>query len=269
VNIALVAKPVLHEGLLPLALRQVPDLEKDLECAVLGLSIQNLEGEDLYIVTPMPETHVNKSIQCQVLVHLKQEFSGLRPPWVTPAGHQCAVLFCAPRSGKSQITNAHLDSAGGCNALLGLNDTQCYALWAFFPLWMWGDSTHKSVLIKVLGSADLVGSTNATYALGTLEKAVEEDAPWLAMKELLQIPHVVILKQRPGDVVCFGTGWGHMLITVGRSIKVGCDLVESHDIAVMGQSRQVLARMKKGGDQRQGANQGIWSLESGRSPTFD
>jgi hypothetical protein len=118
---------------------------------------------------------------------------------------------------------------------------------------MWGDSKYRSLLIRVLGSAHLVGSTNSEYARGTLEAAVaassssaEENAPWLAMKELLQIPYVIILQQRPGDVVCFGTGWGHVVVTVGRSIKVACDLVETHDVPVMCQSRHVLASMKKG-----------------------
>jgi hypothetical protein len=109
-----------------------------------------------------------------------------------------------------------------------------------FPAFMWGDSSYRSLLIRVLGSADLAGSRKSEYAPGTLEAAVaasssstEVNAPWLAMKELLQTPYVIILQQRPGDVVCFGTYWGHVVVTVGRSIKVACDLVETHDVPVM------------------------------------
>jgi hypothetical protein len=129
VNLALVAKPVLHEGWLPTSLRQVPNLEK--ECSVLGLDIKDIQGEKEYNVTPMPAAHKNESILCQVLARLKGGFPGITPPWVTPAGHLCAVLLCVPRSGKTQTSTAHLDSAGGCNALLGLLDNTCYALWHF------------------------------------------------------------------------------------------------------------------------------------------
>jgi hypothetical protein len=70
VNLTLVAKPFLHEGWLPAGLRQVPNLEK--ECSVLGFDIKDIQGEEGYNVTPMPATHQNEGILCQVLARLKK-----------------------------------------------------------------------------------------------------------------------------------------------------------------------------------------------------